>query len=45
MTYDWHTDAIRSWEHAISMKALEIGSRRFASCWELYYCESRGIYP
>lgn len=43
--YCWRTDAIRSWELAISMMALAAGSRRFASVWEMYWVEAQGGIP
>lgn len=43
--YSWSLDGYRSWAFAISMKALEAGSRRFASLWEMYWVESQGGIP
>lgn len=45
MTYCPRTDSIRSWELALRMMALACGARRFETCWELYWLESRGLIP
>lgn len=43
--YSWSDDGYRSWSFAISMKALEIGSRRFETLFEMYWVESLGGIP
>lgn len=43
--YDWRADSYGSWRFAISMLALEIGSRRFETLWEMYWLESMGLIP
>lgn len=44
-TYRWRTDAFDSYTYALRMKALAIGSRRFATLPEMYWQESHGQIP
>lgn len=40
--YDWRIDAFQSYQHAIRMKALAIGSMRFQTPAEMYWQEQHG---
>ena len=43
--YNWCDDAYQSWELCIRMMALECGSRRFETLFEMYWIESQGGVP
>lgn len=43
MTYDWRADALASYTYALRMKALAIGSIRFATLPEMYWQEHHGV--
>jgi hypothetical protein len=43
--YDWRQDAYGSWQHAIRMMALSIGSVRFSTLPEMYWQERHGVIP
>lgn len=45
MTYIPAQDAYLSWQHAVYMMALQIGSKRFHALSEMYWLESKGLIP
>ena len=45
MTYDWRSDAMACYTLALRLVALRLGSRRFETIPEMYWCERHGVIP
>ena len=43
--YEWQQDAWGSWQYAMRMMALSVGSIRFQTIPELYWQEQHGVIP